>query len=264
VGIAPQVFDNVFGTVKRAFGVDMPVLGGDTPQQTVDGFGVFEVAEAIVPAATVVDTQSGKHLAAKDATQSFDGKEKSLVCRSPRAVGTPAATGHDAMHVWVEPKLLVPRMQDNRCSDGCVKATLAKGVQGRCSTRKEQPEHHLRREGCQRAQLRRQRKDDVKVRNIEQPMTLLLNPLLLRERLTLRAMSIAARVVGRMLVPAGLTDIEMTAERGRAALPDVCQYASLLGVEANLLLQSTSVLTDDIGKLEAWRPGTGRHCYRLG
>jgi hypothetical protein len=57
----------------------------------------------------------------------------------------------------------------------------------------------------------------MKVGDIEQALSLLLNPPLLRKRLALRAVPIAARVIRRMLVTAGLTDIKMAAERGRAA-----------------------------------------------
>jgi hypothetical protein len=50
-----------------------------------------------------------------------------------------------------------------------------------------------------------------------------------------------------MLVPARLTDIEMAAQDCRAALPDVSQHPPLLGVEANRALQSSAMLSDDVG-----------------
>jgi hypothetical protein len=89
------------------------------------------------------------------------------------------------------------------------------------------------------------------MRHIKQSMALSIDPLLLRKRLTLRAMPIAARVIGRVLVAAGRTSIEMAAEGGGTATNNVSQHSALSRAEANGLLQCHSVLPDDIGKVEA-------------
>src|SRR5512147_478449 len=117
------------------------------------------------------------------------------------------------MHMRMETELLVPGMQDHRDTQGCVEPTPSKRLQRRCCTAKEQSKHHTGSESRQRPQLGRQRKDDVEVWNVEQALSLPVDPLLLCERLALRTMPIATRVVGGMLKAAALTDIEMSAER---------------------------------------------------
>jgi hypothetical protein len=83
-------------------------------------------------------------------------------------------------------------MQDHRDAQGCLKPAPSKRLQRCPRAAKEQTKHHSGSESAKRAQLGGHRKDDVKVRNIEQSLTLLLNPPLLRERLALRTMPIAA------------------------------------------------------------------------
>jgi hypothetical protein len=56
----------------------------------------------------------------------------------------------------------------------------------------------------------------VEVWNIEQALSLLVDPLLLRERLALGTMPITTRVIGGVLETAALTDFQMSTQRGRA------------------------------------------------
>jgi hypothetical protein len=88
----------------------------------------------------------------------------------------------------------------------------------------------------------------VEVGRIEQTFPLGFNPLLLVERLTLRAMPVAARVVRWVLVAAMLAAfVQVSAECGRAALGDVRQRPPLLGTQVKLTLERSAVLTDDVG-----------------
>jgi hypothetical protein len=91
----------------------------------------------------------------------------------------------------------------------------------------------------------------VKVWNIEQALSLPLDPLLLRERLALGTMSISTRIVGGVLKAAALADIEMSAERGGAAPSNIRQHPALSGAERGGLLKSDPLTSDDIGKVKA-------------
>ncbi len=154
------------------------------------------------------------------------------------------------MHVGVKPKLLVPSMQHNRGAKSRSESASCKHTQCGCGAGKEQPKNDSGSKGGERTQLGGHRKDNVKMCDIEQPASLVFNPLLLHQRLTLRTMPIAARVICRVLETAGLTDIKMAAERGRAASRNIGQHSALLSAEPDRLLESRTMLSDDIGQFE--------------
>lgn len=259
MGVAAEVFDNVLGSLEGTLGIHMPVLFGDSAQQLVEGFGVRKFIEAMKLTFSLGDAECCAHLAAQHPTHSQYGKQKLLVRRYPGPIGTQSPSSDDGMHVRVKAQLLVPSVQYHRRTESGPQSALCKCTKSCARAGKKQTKHHYRSESAKRAQLGRQRKDDVKVRDIEQSLTLLLNPALLRERLALRTMPIAARVIGGVLVPARLTDIEMAAQDCRAALRNVCQHPPLLSAEANRALESRAMLADDVGEFEVWRPSRGRH-----
>jgi hypothetical protein len=81
------------------------------------------------------------------------------------------------------------------------------------------------------AKLGGQGEDDMKVVHRQEPLETTLDPACLRERLALRAMPIAARVVRGLLVTAGNAHVEVSAERGGPALLDRSQSRALLGTQ---------------------------------
>ena len=163
------------------------------------------------------------------------------------------------MGMRVQENLLIPGMQDHRDAELGLQAAPSKRTECCGRAGKEQPKHHRRSEGRKRTQLGGHGKNHVKVWNIEQTLSLLVDPLLLRERLTLGTMPIATRVVGGVLETAALTDIEMSAERGGAAPNNIRQHPALSRAETDGLLESYPLASDDIGKVEVWRPSPGRH-----
>ena len=66
----------------------------------------------------------------------------------------------------------------------------------------------------------REREDDVHIRHVEQLALARVEPPLPGLRLALRAVPIAAGVIGEGLMPTGVTPIEMASERGRATARD--------------------------------------------
>ena len=91
----------------------------------------------------------------------------------------------------------------------------------------------------------------MKVRHIEHASSLRLDPSLLGQRLTLGTVTVAARVVRRVLVSARGALIEVPAERGRTARLDVGQDAALPGAESRDRFELRSVGTNDVRKVEA-------------
>ena len=70
----------------------------------------------------------------------------------------------------------------------------------------------------------RQREDHVEVRDRQEILCLLHEPLITLVGLTLRAMSVSTGVIGDGLKAASGTLVQMTAEGSRAAVADGAQY----------------------------------------
>src|SRR5262245_6350822 len=109
----------------------------------------------------------------------------------------------------MELELAGPRVKDERGADRRGQ-TRAREVGERARRHaKEHVENAPTSEGRKRPKLGGKREDDVEVRGIEHACPLRLDPFLLGQRLTLRAMPIAARVVRGMLVLAGRTLVDV-------------------------------------------------------
>src|SRR5215207_4975935 len=66
----------------------------------------------------------------------------------------------------------------------------------------------------------REREDDVHIRHIEELALARVQPAFARLRLTLRTVPVSTRVVGDGLMPAGVTPVEMSTERGGSTARD--------------------------------------------
>ncbi len=112
----------------------------------------------------------------------------------------------------------------------------------------------------ERPKLGGQRKDDVEVPYVEHSLPTRFDPGLLGQRLTLGTMPIAARVVRRVLAPAGLAAIDMPAEPRGAALRDVGQDTLLGGAQASNPLESDAMGAHDVRDVKArWAPAGPAH-----
>jgi hypothetical protein len=127
--------------------------------------------------------------------------------------------------------------------------------QGFAGTSKQRLEECSGCSATQRAQLARQREDDMKVPLGQEPFRACSYPSLLRQALALWTVPIATGVVRGLLMSARATHFEMAAEHGGAAPLDGGQHTSLGSTQPILGFELGSVLTDDIGDVEAGPSG---------
>ena len=97
--------------------------------------------------------------------------------------------------MWMMTQLLVPGVQHEGGPDDGAESTSTELAQSRARAIEQQRVDDRRCESCERAQLRREREHHVEVRLIDEAGVLLRDPPFLGERLTLRAVPVAARVV---------------------------------------------------------------------
>ena len=169
-----------------------------------------------------------------------------------------AAGRDDRVHVRVEAQVARPGVQHERGTEDGVEAAQAELEQRVGRSAKERVEDLTRREPREQAQLGRQREDDMEVPDVEQALGAPVDPLLLGERLALRTMPVAARVVRRMLVVAPRAVVDMASERRGAALPDVRQHPPLLTRQRVQDFEPRAVRAHDVADVEPRSPGLRR------
>jgi hypothetical protein len=169
-----------------------------------------------------------------------------------------AAGGDDGVHVRVEGQCARPGVQDERGAEHDAEAAVTELEQRLGGGVEQRVEHRLGRELGEGAKLARQREDDVEVPDVEEPLLTLRDPLLLGERLTLRAMPVAARVVRRVLVAARSAEVDMAPERGGAALRDVRQHPPLLARQRMADLELRPMRAHDVADVVLRSPGLRR------
>ena len=113
----------------------------------------------------------------------------------------------------------------------------------------------------ERPQRGGQREDDVEVVSREESGEALLDPLRLAQALALGAVAVAAGVVGGTLVPTGVADVHVSAERRRATRRDGAHRGTLVGVHRVPLAVRLAVGAEDVRDLEA-RAGSRRATRR--
>ena len=101
-----------------------------------------------------------------------------------------------------------------------------------------------------RAKLGRQREDDAEVPHRQEALEALVDPTCLREGLAFGAVTIAARVVRRLVMAARRTQVQMPAEDGGPASLDRAERRMLLGARRTATPKRLTVGADDVGELE--------------
>ena len=139
-----------------------------------------------------------------------------------------SAGRHDAVDVRMADQRLPPRVEDAQHADlGAEMAWVRGDLAERRRARLKEPGVQT---GAvpigQRQERMREREDDVHIRHVEQLALARAEPALARLRLALRAVPIPARVIGDGLMPAGVTPIEMPAERGGPTARDRAEHGS--------------------------------------
>src|SRR5262249_33029197 len=150
----------------------------------------------------------------------LDGEEVAPANMAERlAVEGEAPRRDDRMDVGVEVEVTLPGVEHQRGAEDGVEPALPEGKQRVGRRVEEGVEDRPRRELGEEAELGRKGEHDVEVPYVQLALAALGDPPLLGERLALRAMPVAARVVRGMLVAARRALVDMTPERGGAALP---------------------------------------------
>jgi hypothetical protein len=109
----------------------------------------------------------------------------------------------------------------HECRSDRRRKVRAEGQENPLGTPQQSSVDRAGREPRQAPQLRGKRKNDVEMLDVEHSCSAFGNPLFLGQRLTLRTVPIATRVVRRMLVAARVAAIDVTTEGRGAALRDV-------------------------------------------
>src|SRR5438876_186417 len=163
--------------------------------------------------------ESRNKLATKDATEHLDGKKEGVASFDPVGVISGESAGRDhAMDMRVKLELLIPGMQHTEEANLCAEVfRIASDFEKRFRTGAKQKivDDLLVLQG-QWCQLVRQREDHMDVACREKLLATRCEPAVARPGLTLRAVPVAARVVGDGTMSAASAFIEMSAERGRA------------------------------------------------
>ena len=155
------------------------------------------------------------------------------------------------MDMRVQTELLVPSVQHAEKTNfrAEVSRIAAEGEQRVGGRAKQQRVDDARIALGERVQGMRQGEHDVEVLHEEQLGTAAGEPALFRERLALRAVPVAARVVGEALRPTGITRFAMAAERGGAARLDGLHGVALRAGQRVRVAIRRSVGTEDVGDL---------------
>ena len=259
MGVAAEVGDDVPGFLEGLLGVDVPRELADPGDEAPEGGRVGEELDVCEVAGGVSLAEDVQDLAAEQLAHDLDGEEEvAAKATEAKPIERQAAWGDDRVHVGVEAKVAGPGMQDERGAEDRAEPALAELEQGLGGSMKERVEDHLRSAASERPQFRRKREDDVEVPDIEQPLAALLDPMLLGERLTLRAVPVAARMVRMVLVPARRAVLDMASERRCAALLDVRQHPLLLTRQRVQDFEPRAVRAHDVADVELRSPGLRR------
>lgn len=117
-------------------------------------------------------------------------------------------------------------------------------------------------------QLARHGKNDMEMCCRQDPLLTGIDPALLRERLALRAVPIATRVIRRSGITTLVADIKMATERCRPACSHGCERASLFGSTHGMSSKPMTVTAGDLADVISWSmlaPLMGRrHVYIAG
>jgi hypothetical protein len=121
VGIAPQVFEHVFGAGEGALGVHDPVGLAELSEPRGESRGLGEGRERAGEDELVLRIgapEGVEVLGAEDDGKGADGEEKPRRRGDPAgAVGGQGAAGDDTMQVEVLGEILPPRVQDRRAAE---------------------------------------------------------------------------------------------------------------------------------------------------
>ena len=237
--------------VDHPVGVEERIDEGVPLRGVAQGLGGAREVE-FVP--VVRPAQRRDKLPAKDATEYLHGEEEAGVFRRdpPLMIRREATRRHDAVDMRMADQPLPPRVEDAQHAN--LRAEMSRVgrdlAERRCGRVKEPRVQARVIPIDQRQQPMRECEDDVDIRHVEQLALSRRQPPGARLGLALRAVAIATRVIGDGLMPAGVTPIEMPAERDGATARDRAEHRALLRAQPRMVLdEGVTLRVEDIGHL---------------
>ncbi len=196
--------------------------------------------------------------AAENLAENAD-REKELVVTGAypvRVIARQAAGGDDAVDVGVVLELLVPSVEDAEEADFGAEMLGVGGNFQQCvgaAAEQQSVDHGFVLQG-QRRQLMGQREDDMSIGCGEQFRASCGQPAVARLALTLRAVPVAAGVIGDGTMAAACALVQMAAHRGGAASRDGKQHLAVQPGEpgGRPIQESVARCVYQIGQLQQW------------
>ena len=215
-----------------------------------------EIAEEAEALRVEGGSQAFEEQATEQAGERLDGEKEVRPPGDPaRPIERETAAWHDAMHVWMMRQRLPPCVQNSDDADLCAEPTRVGGERRhRFDRRREQDRVDdglvLERDGGDR---RGQCEHDVEIRNRQKFGLACGKPLRPRHALTLRAMAVAAGIVGDARHAAVVARLDVTTERGCATRNDRAHHAPFDAAQMSGVGQTIGVAmpTQNVSDLEA-------------
>jgi hypothetical protein len=226
VGVAREIGEHGLGASERRFGIDHPPLLPDRSEVTQEKAVVGEtglVAEEGKSSDPVELDQPGEEQTAEEPAQYPHRQQEGRTGRYPALpIGRDAAAWHDHVDMGMVRHRRSPCVEHSGDADARAKVSwVSRDRYHRLRRRAEQEivDDSLVLPGDVR-DLGGKREDDMEVTDRQQIGFALGQPDASSGALALRAMPVAATVVGNAPVPAVLAGIDVAAQRGRAAVLD--------------------------------------------
>jgi hypothetical protein len=218
--VTPEILDNVLRTFEGPLGVDDPVLRVEVIEQLGEARFGTQVGCLLVEAQRLGACgllEGLQKLAPEDLAQGFDWEEKLRMGRHPvRPVLGERPTGDKCVEMEVRLQQLIPGMEDHDGTELTAQVLPAKLEERGTGGAKEQAKQEPFIAQDQRIEGMREGQDRVKVGRRQEFRTPGRYPVGFGDRLTLRAVTVTARVVGIALEAALRTLLRVAPELRRA------------------------------------------------
>jgi len=203
MGIGAEVTKHLIGSAERGFAVDHPVRRVKLADQTSEQPGLSQAAKQAVEmelSGSVSLLERFKKLASENFAENPHREKEAVIARAHPAgvIARQTAGGNDAVNVRMMLQLLIPGVEDAEEADLGSEMLGVRGDFDQClgAAAEQQPVDHFFVLQGQRRQLVGECKHDMSVGRSEQLGAPRGQPAVARLALALRAVPVAARVIG--------------------------------------------------------------------
>lgn len=233
VGVAGEILEDRLGAIERWLGVDDPLGATGLAQKLLEGLAVTVTGESSVELQGAVSERGAEarcELAPEEAAENAHGQEEARSAGLPGAsVVGQAAGGEHTVHVRMMDQGLAPGVEDDEEAEASAEVArvggdLLKRLGGRAQ---QEVVDDLRALECERRERLGQGEDDVRVGHRQHLGLAGVEPTGLGTALTLRAVTVPARVVGDLAVTAGVTLLDVPAKASGPAGQDLIDDPAL-------------------------------------